>query len=355
MTKGDWSPRDRVSRSKKRRTSCTEHRIEKLLVVDDRRSPDRPDHRQGHREDDAVPARLPRRARASARRRSASVSARIATRGPTALVRAGVDVLCVDTAHGHSQNVIDTVRELKRTYPDLDIVAWKRRHGGRRQGADRCRRRCREGRDGSRDRSARRGSSRGSGMPQVTAIFDVAGVARSAGVPLIADGGIRFSGDIVKALACGAACGDDREPVRRHRRESRGDRSSTRGAPTRCIAAWGRSARCAPAAAIATSRTRRKTASSSCPRESRGGFRTRARWRRTFTSSSAASAPAWATSAAATLDELPHQGALHPHQRSRPPREPRPRRGGHQGSAELPAGIGEPWSSSSTSEASTRS
>jgi len=120
------------------------------------------------------------------------------------LVAAGVDVLVVDTAHGHSSNVIESVKELKRRF-DIDVVA------GNVATADACQALVQAGADG-----VKVGIGPGSicttrivagiGMPQLTAVMDCAEVLRPAGVPLIADGGIRFSGDIVKALAGGASC-----------------------------------------------------------------------------------------------------------------------------------------------------
>ncbi len=120
-----------------------------------------------------------------------------------ALVKAGVDVVCVDTAHGHSRNVLRTVENLKRTFHGLEVVAG---NVGTADGAEAL---IRAGVDG-----VKVGMGVGSicttriisgvGMPQVTAIVDAARVTKEAGVPLIADGGIRFSGDVVKSLACGA-------------------------------------------------------------------------------------------------------------------------------------------------------
>ncbi|MBU6282811.1 IMP dehydrogenase [bacterium] len=120
-----------------------------------------------------------------------------------ALVKAGVDVVCVDTAHGHSRNVLRTVEHLKRTFHGLEVVAG---NVGTADGAEAL---IRAGVDG-----VKVGMGVGSicttriisgvGMPQVTAIVDAARVTKEAGVPLIADGGIRFSGDVVKSLACGA-------------------------------------------------------------------------------------------------------------------------------------------------------
>ncbi|PTX53075.1 inosine-5'-monophosphate dehydrogenase [Melghirimyces profundicolus] len=120
-----------------------------------------------------------------------------------ALVEAEVDVLVVDTAHGHSRGVLKTVAKLRKQYPDLVIVAGNVATG-----------------EGTRD-LIEAGASvvkvgigpgsicttrvvAGIGVPQITAIYDCAVVARQYGIPVIADGGIRFSGDIVKALAAGA-------------------------------------------------------------------------------------------------------------------------------------------------------
>lgn len=120
-----------------------------------------------------------------------------------ALVEAEVDVLVVDTAHGHSQGVLETVAKLRSLYPDLCIVAGNVATG-----------------EATRD-LIEAGASvvkvgigpgsicttrvvAGIGVPQVTAIYDCATVAQRYGVPIIADGGIRYSGDITKALAAGA-------------------------------------------------------------------------------------------------------------------------------------------------------
>ena len=119
------------------------------------------------------------------------------------LVGAGVDVLVVDTAHGHSSNVIDTVRELKKT-ADVDVVA------GNVATAEAALALVEAGADG-----VKVGIGPGSicttrvvagvGVPQFTAVKWIAEALAGSGVPLIADGGIRFSGDMVKALAAGAS------------------------------------------------------------------------------------------------------------------------------------------------------
>ncbi len=121
-----------------------------------------------------------------------------------ALRRAGVDVLVIDTAHGHSRNVIEALKATRRECPEIEIVAGSIATGeGAKALID-------AGADG-----LRVGMGPGSicttrvvsgvGVPQITAIMDCVGVAEPRGVPLIADGGIRFSGDIVKALAAGAS------------------------------------------------------------------------------------------------------------------------------------------------------
>jgi IMP dehydrogenase len=121
-----------------------------------------------------------------------------------ALVRAGVDVLCIDTAHGHSHNVIDALYATKRAHPEVDVVA------GNVATAEGAKALIDAGAD-----ALRVGMGPGSicttrvisgvGVPQITAIMDCVSIAEPRGIPLVADGGIRFSGDIVKALAAGAA------------------------------------------------------------------------------------------------------------------------------------------------------
>ncbi|HET7774320.1 MAG TPA: IMP dehydrogenase [Burkholderiaceae bacterium] len=122
-----------------------------------------------------------------------------------ALARAGVDVIVVDTAHGHSQGVLDRVRWVKKNFPGVDVV------GGNIATAAAARALVDAGAD-----AVKVGIGPGSicttrivagvGVPQITAISDVADALAGTGVPLIADGGIRYSGDIAKALAAGAHC-----------------------------------------------------------------------------------------------------------------------------------------------------
>lgn len=122
-----------------------------------------------------------------------------------ALLKAGVDVVVVDTAHGHSQGVIDAVKAIKRKYPDLDVVA------GNIATAEAARDLIRAGADavkvgiGPGSICTTRIVS-GAGVPQITAVMDCSREADKAGIPCIADGGIKFSGDITKAIAAGASC-----------------------------------------------------------------------------------------------------------------------------------------------------
>jgi IMP dehydrogenase len=120
----------------------------------------------------------------------------------TQLVEKGVDVLVVDSAHGHSRNVIETIRDIKKEF-SIDIIAGNVATGeGAKALAD-------AGAD-----AVKVGIGPGSicttriisgvGVPQLTAIANAASALKNAGIPVIADGGIRFSGDITKALAAGA-------------------------------------------------------------------------------------------------------------------------------------------------------
>jgi IMP dehydrogenase len=121
------------------------------------------------------------------------------------LVEAGVDVLIVDTAHGHSKGVLDRVRQIKKQYPDVRVV------GGNIVTGEAARALVEAGADG-----VKVGVGPGSicttrivagvGVPQITAVMQVAEALKGTGVPLIADGGIRYSGDLAKAIAAGAWC-----------------------------------------------------------------------------------------------------------------------------------------------------
>lgn len=120
-----------------------------------------------------------------------------------ALVKAGVDAITVDTAHGHQINILNAVRELRNLYPDLTIIAGNVATGEATRALIE-----------SGASVVKVGIGPGSicttrviagiGVPQITAIYDCATVAREYGVPIIADGGIKYSGEITKAIAAGA-------------------------------------------------------------------------------------------------------------------------------------------------------
>jgi len=120
------------------------------------------------------------------------------------LKKAGVDLVVVDTAHGHAQAVLDTVRMIKKQHPTVELIA------GNIATADAAKDLLKAGVDavkvgvGPGSICTTRIVS-GSGMPQLTAIADCAKVLEGSGVPIVADGGIKFSGDISKALAAGAS------------------------------------------------------------------------------------------------------------------------------------------------------
>ena len=120
-----------------------------------------------------------------------------------ALVKAGVDAIVIDTAHGHSKGVVGVLKEVKASFPEIDVVVGNIATG------DAAKFLADNGADG-----VKVGIGPGSicttrviagiGVPQLSAVYDVYEALKGTGVPLIADGGIRYSGDIVKALAAGA-------------------------------------------------------------------------------------------------------------------------------------------------------
>lgn len=181
-----------------------EHRIEKLLVVDDagwlRGLITIKDIEKSERFPDACKDGLGR-----LRVGAAIGVGEGALERAEALVDAGVDVVVVDSAHGHSQNVLETITQLRRHFEDLPIVGGNVATG--------------EGTEAlikAGVSAVKIGVGPGSicttrvvagvGVPQFTAIIDAVEVAGSFGIPVISDGGIKFSGDVVKALAAGAHC-----------------------------------------------------------------------------------------------------------------------------------------------------
>ena len=122
-----------------------------------------------------------------------------------ALVEAGVDAIVIDTAHGHSKGVVEKLQQVKAAFPNVDVVVGNVATGEAAKylvdhGAD----------------AVKVGIGPGSicttrvvagvGVPQLSAVYDVYSALKGTGVPLIADGGLRYSGDIVKALAAGGSC-----------------------------------------------------------------------------------------------------------------------------------------------------
>ena len=179
-----------------------QHRIEKLLVVDDGKLVGLitiRDLLQAERYPNAIKDELGRM----------RVGAAIGVGGDRvdrvrALVDAGVDVLVIDTAHGHTKGVVDAVRATKKAHPDVQVIAGNVATGEATEllieaGVD----------------AVKTGIGPGSicttrvvagiGVPQITAITDCARVAEQHGVPIVADGGIKYSGDVVKAIAAGAS------------------------------------------------------------------------------------------------------------------------------------------------------
>jgi IMP dehydrogenase len=181
-----------------------QHRIEKILVVDDqfhlRGMITLKDFTKAENKPNACKDELGRLRVGAAVGVGPGTDERI-----TALVEAGVDVLLIDTSHGHSQGVIDRVTSTRKAYPELAIIA------GNVATAEGAKALASAGVD-----AVKVGIGPGSicttrivtgcGVPQITAISDAVEALKGTGIPVIADGGIRFSGDIAKAIAAGAAC-----------------------------------------------------------------------------------------------------------------------------------------------------
>ena len=180
------------------------NRIEKILVVDDAFKLQGmitvKDYQKAEEKPNACKDELGRLRVGAAVGVGAGTDERIA-----ALVEAGVDILLIDTSHGHSQGVIDRVKQTREAYPDLQIVGGNVATGeGALALAD-------AGVD-----AVKVGIGPGSicttrivtgvGVPQLTAVSDAVEALKDRNIPVIADGGIRFSGDIAKALVAGASC-----------------------------------------------------------------------------------------------------------------------------------------------------
>lgn len=192
------TPRDLVE------TLMHKHRIEKVLVTDDNFKLcgmiTVKDFRKAERKPNACKDELGRLRVGAAVGAGAGNEERVA-----ALVEAGVDVLLIDSSHGHSQGVLDRIKATRLAFPNLDII------GGNVATGEGAKALVKAGCS-----SVKVGIGPGSicttrivtgvGVPQITAISDAVAALEGTGVPVIADGGIRFSGDIAKALAAGASC-----------------------------------------------------------------------------------------------------------------------------------------------------
>ena len=181
-----------------------EHRIEKILVVDDAFKLSGlitvKDFQKAENKPNACKDELGRLRVGAAVSVGPGTDERIAL-----LVKADVDVLLIDTSHGHSQGVIDRVHAIRKAYPQVQLIAGNVATGeGAKALAD-------AGVD-----AVKVGIGPGSicttrivtgcGVPQITAVSDAVGALAGLDIPVIADGGIRFSGDVAKALAAGASC-----------------------------------------------------------------------------------------------------------------------------------------------------
>ena len=198
VTVKEGASRDEVQRK------LHQHRIEKLLVVNDRFQLRGlitvKDIQKAHDKPNACKDQFERLRVGAAVGTGDGTDERVET-----LVLAGVDVIVVDTAHGHSQRVLDRVHWVKRNFPQVQVI------GGNIATADAALALVEAGAD-----AVKVGIGPGSicttrvvtgvGVPQISAISNVAEALASRGVPVIADGGVRYSGDFAKAIAAGASC-----------------------------------------------------------------------------------------------------------------------------------------------------
>jgi IMP dehydrogenase len=203
MTKKVVTVREGVTQEEARRL-LHYHRLEKLVVVDD------DDRCVGLLtvKDMEKATQYPDASKDSEGRLRVAAASTVGDKGyerALALIEAGVDAIVVDTAHGHAQSVLDQVARIKRVSNKVAVIA------GNVATADGTKALIDAGAD-----AVKVGIGPGSicttrivagvGMPQLTAILDAVGVARAANVPIIADGGIKYSGDLAKAIAAGADC-----------------------------------------------------------------------------------------------------------------------------------------------------
>ena len=210
------------------------------------------------------------------------------------LVKKKVDVLAIDSAHGHSGRVMDAIAAIKRAFPDVELIA------GNVATFEGARDLIELGVDGIKvgigpgSICTTRVVS-GAGVPQITAIAECAKAARGTGVPVIADGGIKYSGDVTKAIAAGADCvmigslfaGTEESP---------GETILYQGRTFKSYRGMG-SMGAMTAGLLRPLRAGRRAANW-CRKASKAACRTKGCWRIWFTNWSADCAPAWATAAA---------------------------------------------------------
>jgi IMP dehydrogenase len=214
------------------------------------------------------------------------------------MARASVDVLAIDTAHGHSTRVMEAIGAVKHALPDMELVAG---NVGTFEGAKDL---IALGIDGVKV-GIGPGSIcttrivTGAGVPQITAILEAARATQGSGVPVIADGGIKYSGDITKAIAAGASVVmmGGLSPGRRNRR---GKRFSIKGAHSSPTAAWARLPRRSRRWKLdrpTATRKRQPSAVRPFQKAWRGACLTREPWARSWSNSSAGCAAEWVIAA----------------------------------------------------------
>ena len=234
----------------------------------------RPDHRQGHPEERATTRTRPRTAASACWSAPRSAWAATPSSASKRWSRRASTCMVVDTAHGHSQGVLDRVRWVKKHFPKLQVI------GGNIVTGDAALALMDAGAD-----AVKVGVGPGSicttrivagvGVPQITAV-DMVAEALQDRIPLIADGGIRYSGDIGKALVAGASTRDDRRPVRRHR-GSAGRNRTVPGPQLQELSRHGLAGRDGEGIEGPLFPGRQPTPTSSCPKASKAACRIAAR------------------------------------------------------------------------------